>query len=275
MRIYAAALLIILSCAANAATLNTGTPTANTSTYDIGTDEYEKVYLRFSLPALPSGATITSATLYLKCSALSGSGAVSLIFDDTIGAHVETGADTAWTNASPFATVDAITYGAELDTNVVTAAVYYSWDVTGSATEGITKEYADSQTTTNVVLYLDSSGGEDTKDGTTLRLGVNSGDSADFDNSTQSDNPYIEISYTGGSVLPMSPVPGGVQQVNKRNFHNEKVSFTDRIVRGGLDRWGVRGIRAWAEQEQVVSFRGHDAAVRPRTRCTMPVVVAR
>jgi len=277
MRIYAIALLILLSCAARAVTVNTGAPTANTSLYDSGTGEYITSYFRFTLPAIPSGATITNATLYVKCSATSGSGAISLVPDDTMGAHVQTGADTSWTNASVFATVNAIGYGVELDTEVVTTTnVTYSWNITGTASTGITKEYADSQTNTNVVLFLASSGSQNTKAGASVvRMGDDGGNSADFYDMGGSDVPYIQITYTGGSVLPMSPVPGGVQQVfNERNY-NENVNVANRIVCGGLDRWGVRGIRAWTEGQQVDGIRGHHAAVRPRAGGTVPVVVAR
>ncbi len=260
MRIYAAALLITLAFAASAVTVSTGAPTANTSLYDSGTNEYITSYFRFNLPAIPSGATITGATLFVRCSSTSGAGAKSLVPDDTMGAHVQTGADTSWTNASSFATINGIGYGMELDTEIVTTpGVIYSWNILGAALTGITKEYADSQTTTNVILFLTSTGSQNTKAGASVvRMGDDGGDSADFYDMSGSDVPYISITYTGGVVVPMSPDPGGVIQINRRGSSNENMVI-GALAGGVCDRWYFRGRSERAAGKLLDGIRGYDA----------------
>ena len=102
-----------------------------------------KVYVKFTLPNINGGTVTASEVRFANLGTHND--------DTTLGSYISQ--NVTWTEGSNAATMNAIAQGTELGSTTITDAWgWWVWNVTGDASKGIVKAYADSCAEVTVIL---------------------------------------------------------------------------------------------------------------------------
>lgn len=191
-------------------TVNSDVPTADLSggvvmTMPPYTFAPQKLFEKITLPSV-AGGTVTQGLIYNKTS--------EKLANVSVDAFVTQ--EVAWTEASNAATMDALTLGTLLSTTSVNAdETWFSWNVTGDATKGIIKAYADNATAVTIILR--SAVGTVAVISNVNALGGSFGAPAQvtfYDRTGGANAPYLAVTYTAADTRTPKPAfaIGGIKQ---------------------------------------------------------------
>lgn len=164
-------------------------------TNDEGLAEYSDAFIRFQLPEIADILSVTSATFTVRCSYVMSDDdgiVVAAVECDNVGAWDETSSDTV---------LNALSFNGSLDSQSVTSIGTLNFDITGDATKGMTKIYADSTNPgyCTVKFTNDEQTGPGTNPETTIKHGRNLSHREYREYNTRGSSsyyPYLTIVYT-------------------------------------------------------------------------------